>query len=199
MTHIAVTFDKDRYKMDLAIPADVPAHLIAQSIAEKLSLSIASHKMFSLAIRMDNALKQIPPESTPADAGIFHGAFITLVSIPRSNVQIEENSAYLQFDGGGRVLLSMRTVIGRNDPKSNIVVDVDVSAYLDNPKIISRQHAEIEREGGQYYLKDLNSNNGTKLNGERLLPNLRRLLKNGDLIELGKNALRMIFSDKQKR
>ena len=43
----------------------------------------------------------------------------------------------------------------------------DVDGYITN-ETVSRMHARITKEGDAYYLEDLNSTNGTYLNGERL-------------------------------
>ncbi len=47
---------------------------------------------------------------------------------------------------------------------------------------ISRKHALLEEDGGRYYLSDLDSTNGTWLNGEKLRPNEKKVLVNEDLI-----------------
>ena len=47
---------------------------------------------------------------------------------------------------------------------------------------ISRKHALLEQEAGRYYISDLASTNGTWLNGERLVPNEKKVLVNEDLI-----------------
>jgi ABC-type multidrug transport system ATPase subunit/pSer/pThr/pTyr-binding forkhead associated (FHA) protein len=49
---------------------------------------------------------------------------------------------------------------------------------------VSRQHARLILQNTQFILEDLGSSNGTFVNGERL--SLPRLLKNGDLISLGR-------------
>ncbi|WP_026475704.1 DUF6382 domain-containing protein [Alkaliphilus transvaalensis] len=54
--------------------------------------------------------------------------------------------------------------------------------YLIANKTISRVHAEIHHQNGQYYLKDLNSRNGTYINGERINSNIDYSLKDGDQI-----------------
>ncbi len=51
----------------------------------------------------------------------------------------------------------------------------------------SRRHAEIHREGDHWILKDLNSSNGTYLNGQRLVTPTQ--LKHGDQIKLGSSLL----------
>lgn len=50
-----------------------------------------------------------------------------------------------------------------------------VHSSIENPAV-SRFHAKIEHLGGEYYLVDLNSTNGTYLNGERLRAHERRKL-----------------------
>lgn len=55
---------------------------------------------------------------------------------------------------------------------------------------ISRMHARLEYRQGAYYLKDLNSRNGTFLNGERLMPQEARIVDHGD---------RVAFADIQYR
>lgn len=57
---------------------------------------------------------------------------------------------------------------------------------LDDPDV-SRQHAVIERYDEKFLLKDLESTNGTYLNGQRITIDF---LKDGDVIRMGKTVLR---------
>ncbi|MCB1215109.1 MAG: FHA domain-containing protein [Deltaproteobacteria bacterium] len=59
-------------------------------------------------------------------------------------------------------------------------------------KAISRRHAEINLEDGDYFLTDLRSGNGTKLGGKRIRALEKQLLKNGDIIEIEYFRLRFI-------
>lgn len=54
---------------------------------------------------------------------------------------------------------------------------------------ISGEHAVITLEHGERMLEDLDSTNGTQVNGQ---PVRRHLLKNGDVIELGKYRLKYL-------
>lgn len=54
--------------------------------------------------------------------------------------------------------------------------------YSPNFQGISRIHLKLERRGSDIWIKDLNSTNGTSLNGENLKPNEERKLKNKDQI-----------------
>lgn len=51
---------------------------------------------------------------------------------------------------------------------------------------VSRIHISIEQEEREYYVRDLNSKNGTKWNGQSLIPQMPQLLKRGDRIMIGK-------------
>ena len=68
--------------------------------------------------------------------------------------------------------------------KSEIIIGRDDSADVTIPaSAVSRRHANLMLEGGNYMLEDLGSSNGTFLNGEKLTE--RRPLKSGDKIRLG--------------
>ncbi|MGZ8783179.1 MAG: FHA domain-containing protein, partial [Gaiellaceae bacterium] len=51
---------------------------------------------------------------------------------------------------------------------------------------VSRRHAELRREGPAWWLVDLDSTNGTELNGKRAK---RAKLEDGDTITLGATDL----------
>ena len=59
---------------------------------------------------------------------------------------------------------------------------------------VSRQHILIRNEGYFLTVVDLNSTNGSWLNGVQLLPNQKRLLRNGDLLQVGNLRLKVIFN-----
>ena len=52
---------------------------------------------------------------------------------------------------------------------------------------ISRRHAQIQDIGGEYMLTDLNSTNGTYVNGQRIIQ--PKLLQHGDTIRFGDTIL----------
>jgi ABC-type multidrug transport system ATPase subunit/pSer/pThr/pTyr-binding forkhead associated (FHA) protein len=60
-----------------------------------------------------------------------------------------------------------------------------VTLQIDSPGV-SRRHARLFLQAGQYLLEDLNSSNGTFLNEERLAGSRR--LKSGDVIRLGQSV-----------
>jgi hypothetical protein len=86
--------------------------------------------------------------------------------------------------------------IGRWDADGGIFPDVDLDS--DDPEAkVSRRHARITHRGGQYYIEDLGSTNGTFVNrGRRLLPGDRQSLRDGDEVIVGKTFLKFHVLDK---
>lgn len=123
--------------------------------------------------------------ATPAYA-ISTGAIASADDGAHANLIIERGrSAGKQF-----TLFEEESQIGRWDADGGIFPDVDLDA--DDPEAkVSRRHARIMRRGGQYFIEDLGSTNGTFINrGRRLLPGDRQPLRDGDEIIVGKTFLR---------
>jgi class 3 adenylate cyclase len=78
--------------------------------------------------------------------------------------------------GGRRLEIESRAVLGRGD--ADIVID-DAE--------ISRRHALIRLEGGEFELEDLDSLNGTWVNGRRIDAPVQ--LRHGDVVRLGRTVL----------
>ncbi|MCD5401726.1 FHA domain-containing protein [candidate division NPL-UPA2 bacterium] len=65
--------------------------------------------------------------------------------------------------------------------------------FLVDSSTVSRIHAEICREDETYYIVDLNSRNGTYLNGEKIQSNTRYQLKNGDMLTFAREEVTFIL------
>lgn len=74
-------------------------------------------------------------------------------------------------------------LLGRGGEES--MPDVDLSPYYASMLGVSRIHAEITCERGVYYLKDLNSSNGTWLNMRKLLDDERLPMESSNQVRLG--------------
>ena len=77
-----------------------------------------------------------------------------------------------------------RLIFGRIDPGRESTVNIDLTHCEGRELGVSRLHAMIDLSGIPT-LTDMNSANGTFLNGERLIPFEVRRLFNGDVICLG--------------
>lgn len=74
-------------------------------------------------------------------------------------------------------LLKERMTLGRR-PYNDIVVD---------NLAVSGEHAALQAIGSEYYIEDLNSTNGTFINGKKIK---RQILYAGDSIEIGKYTIK---------
>ncbi len=70
-------------------------------------------------------------------------------------------------------------------PNKRSFPDIDLST-LPNSDIVSRIHAEIKFEGGEYYIQDMGSSNGTYINRYPLLPGIWYKLKPGLTFSIGR-------------
>jgi hypothetical protein len=115
---------------------------------------------------------------------------------PRGEVLATERApVILEIDGKPvKIEVVERTVIGRNvDGYTDSGPDVDLTPHRAGELGVSRRHARIRRNGALLYIADLNSTNGTQLNGRKLIPEGERLLRNGDEIRLGHLRIKIKF------
>ncbi|MBC8100002.1 MAG: FHA domain-containing protein [Armatimonadetes bacterium] len=83
--------------------------------------------------------------------------------------------------------------IGRIDPDTNERPEIDLTDYGAQEKGVSRRHALIIRKDGSLHVVDKTSYNGTFLNGQRLIAEQPRVLRDGDDIRLGYLVVRVTF------
>jgi putative ABC transport system ATP-binding protein len=119
------------------------------------------------AVRADDSATQYhAPFNMDTDATQLHPSFIPHVEVTLT-----------ASDGREFKLVEDESILGR--VSSNAVV-------IEHPRV-SRQHARILRYGEQVMLEDLQSTNGTYLNGERMYGPLP--VQDGDVIALGADSL----------
>ncbi|GAB5491397.1 MAG: FHA domain-containing protein [Phototrophicaceae bacterium] len=88
---------------------------------------------------------------------------------------------------------AQRLIFGRSDVNSTVKPDIDFASYGAIEKGVSRQHAALEVNEDTLMILDVGSSNGTYLNGQRLLPNQPRVLRDGDEVRLGKLVAHIYF------
>lgn len=82
--------------------------------------------------------------------------------------------------------------LGRSNEGQAVVPDVDLSPYDAYDHGISRMHAELIIGDDGVYVIDLESANGTVVNGTRIPPRDPRPVHHGDIIQLGRMRLQVI-------
>ena len=127
-----------------------------------------------------------PKEAEAAPAGhVESGA--TMIYKPRTplsaegpppeDVALAQEIVTLTVDGKRHEVDKRRVVIGRSK---------ECDIQLSDPNA-SRRHAELRQEGSAYWLVDLDSTNGSALNGRRTA---RGKLESGDTITIGSTDLK---------
>jgi hypothetical protein len=89
------------------------------------------------------------------------------------------------------------TTLGRYDVNGTTIPTLDLTPYGAYEKGVSLIHSVIRRGDGLLNLIDLGSVNGTYLNGQRLIPNQPRVLRDGDEIKFGKLVCFVYFKSIQ--
>jgi hypothetical protein len=197
MAYVAITLEYAHEKKDLALPMNVPTRLLVESIIQIMKLPHSNGQKLALGIRMEQGLRRIPINANLGDSNVLHGAMLTLLLEENDKIVVQTGARLKAESGQTFPLAASTTLIGRNDPKSGIFVDIDLSSEAREPKAISRRHARIEQEGDRFYVTDLDSANGTKLNGKRLESSKKHPLWEGDLLELGHGAAKLFFKKEE--
>ena len=91
------------------------------------------------------------------------------------------------FNGTEKVYQSteIQIVVGRSTPGSTC--DLNLSPDFK----VSRSHARIFLEGNEYWIEDLDSRQGTKVNGKEIKGRGRQELQAGDVLVIGETTLRV--------
>jgi len=87
-------------------------------------------------------------------------------------------TTYIVFQGN-KVPIARRLTIGR-DAKSSITLE---------DKLVSREHAVIQKIKDDFFIQDLHSTNGTYVNGKRIPPGDYIRLRLSDAILIGRTEL----------
>jgi CRP-like cAMP-binding protein len=85
------------------------------------------------------------------------------------------------------------TTIGRADPVTGILPDIDLTP-VDTNRSVSRRHAKIIRTGSEYHvLEEVGTVNGTYVNDQRIPTGVPVTIHNGDLLKIGLISFKTVF------
>ena len=103
------------------------------------------------------------------------------ITIVTGRFETQDSGAIIYFPRG-----KPQIMIGREDPVDGAFPEIDLNPYRGEELGVSRRHALISIESGRLFIEDLGSTNYTHLNQNRLLPNQRYQLNDGDEIRFGR-------------
>jgi FhaA, N-terminal domain/FHA domain len=119
---------------------------------------------------------ELPPQVEPGATMVYRPRTPLPPEGPPVDVALAQEIVTLTADGIRREVDKRRFVLGRSK---------DCDVQLADPNV-SRRHAELRQEGSAYWLIDLDSTNGSQVNGQRTA---RTKLESGDVITLGSTDL----------
>jgi hypothetical protein len=130
---------------------------------------------------------QVDAASAPVDSSAQSSAPVPAEAAPsglQARLIVEADNQEFDLSGKDNITL------GREDAVSNIYPDVDLTPHGGEEGGVSRMHARIFVENGQYLLEDENSTNFTFLNRQRLAAKTPTPLHDNDEVRLGRVLLR---------
>ncbi|MFM8320644.1 MAG: protein kinase domain-containing protein, partial [Chloroflexota bacterium] len=162
-------------------------------------------RRFQNAQALADALAQVYPSTSGVNApprGV--GATLSLMTQwqnslaePRGPSVFEDTSAGYAADPSGRdrieILAGDQTThtVAFRPPAMTIGRDPDSDLFVDDPKV-SRQHARVEFDGQSFRVTDLNSTNGSFLDGRRLHGGVPQAWHPGQTLSVGAAHLRLL-------
>lgn len=140
---------------------------------------------------LDPGTVDMPSEADvpkPEDSATFRGVeTFPEGGILRMEIEGSPEPIYLTFK-------NKEVVLGRRDPATGVLPDVDLAPFAGYRMGVSRRHSKIRLDDEGYLdILDLGSSNGTFLNGQRLHPNAPYRLNNHDKIMLGQIAIQIQY------
>lgn len=175
-------------RLEATIPdvaLDAP-HTLAPGETNPAIPALADHPMNAPVVDADKPelIEQTIPATAPADRNPAAPPPAPPLR-PRLVVLrgMKINAEYPVYEG--------RNTIGRFADKP---VDIDLIAQESDSQIwCSRQHAAITFDKGAVLIEDLNSLNGTWVNGVRIHPGQLRVLKTSDVIQVGTVQMKLVL------
>ena len=83
--------------------------------------------------------------------------------------------------------------LGRAIEGQPILPDVDMSPFDAFTLGVSRLHAALRIVNGEVVITDLGSSNGTRVNGQKIVPHVDYPISHGDVIALGKLKIQILI------
>jgi hypothetical protein len=112
---------------------------------------------------------------------------------------VESQISLHLVDTGKTLPLIGRTefTLGRVTEGQPILPDVDLTPYEAYSQGVSRLHAALKVVNQRIVIMDLGSSNGTRVNGQKVVPNVDYPVNNGDMLALGRLRIQMLINVKR--
>lgn len=205
-TVVTITSDLFDEAQEASVRENLAVRLLIEETIKEFNLS--EEALYSL--RQKGSGKSLDPEKPLEQQGITSGAELTFTRDRRAPVR----DAVVGGGASRVVLLSQRkpmliedvtrrtfeilfqpAIIGRPDhtnPASVEMLAVNLEPF-EGAKSVSRYHARLTEEGGNYYLESLAEHNPAYLNGSIVRMGEKRRLEQNDRIRVGQISLTFVL------
>ncbi|HZT99048.1 MAG TPA: FHA domain-containing protein [Ktedonobacteraceae bacterium] len=129
-------------------------------------------------------LQGTPAPTVPTMAPVVEQAAAPAPAGLHARLLVEADNQEFDLSGKDNVM------IGREDPASNIYPDIDLTPHGGEEGGVSRKHARIFVQNGQYMVEDQDSTNFTFVNRQRLAARTPTPINDNDELRLGRVLLR---------
>jgi uncharacterized ubiquitin-like protein YukD len=211
MASVVVTItDGKGSNRDLELPGDIPIRGLAPSIAYAMKHPDLPTTDAPVRFVLKNQLsgEVLSSDRTLEAAGVVHGDHLLLMVKPIPVKVVGEEGpppfggpGFISYDGKMFPFRGKAVVVGRVDPAAGIVgtvlgVDLTDLDSADAPSV-SRRHARLFLQRGQWLLEDLRSTNGTAVNDQWLDAGERVALRDGDEVRFGDVTLAFVWDSQE--
>ncbi len=100
---------------------------------------------------------------------------------PTPRLIVQTTNAQIMLPPG-----KMEYIVGREDPVSNIFPDVDMTPHGGDDGGVSRRHARLFFQNGQWFVEDFQSTNFTHVNNQRVQPGTPMPVPSGAELRFGR-------------
>jgi uncharacterized ubiquitin-like protein YukD len=209
-TVVVTVTDGKGSQRDLELPGDVPIKSLAAPIARAIQHPDlpGDDTEVRYVLKHQPSGEVLPQDHSLEAAGVVHGDRLLLMVKPIS-VRVVGAEAPSAFSGPGLVAPNGRSflfrgkavLVGRADPASGVVatvlgVDLTDLDSVDAPSV-SRRHARLSYQRGEWLMEDLRSTNGSAVNDRWLEPGERAPLRDGDEVRFGDVELVFVWDSQE--
>jgi CRP-like cAMP-binding protein len=205
-SHVLSHLEKGDFFGEMALLENVPRTADAVAVGEVKALVINGsrfdemlHKNPEIAVRIIRKYsKRLREANTLLERLVGRGLDADHASLDSTQIaptQKAEQHRLVDVATGTAFFLSTgdETTIGRADPVTGILPDVDLTP-VDNNRSVSRRHAKIIKAGDEYHvLEEVGTVNGTYVNEQRIPTGVPVTLHNGDLVKIGLISMKAVF------
>lgn len=177
----AVRLFNEAQAADQAAPGD-PSRSATLTEIGNTTHDLAREAYRAMQMEMEERrLQQEREQQAAQDAMRFTDAMALRIDVPESQKSIHV------------AVSNQDIIIGRADNVTDYTPEIDLTPHGAYRLGLSRRHAMIRRDGEKLILKDLNSRNGTFVNGEAIKGGATHALRDGDELRFGNLTTRVNY------